>query len=233
MIKISLSLFRYINSISMDNITKETMKMMKENSNETTDEKQMGVAESIATIKEAIENTDGINSKLPRFIAVWSVLTLVLYAMSYFVGPWISYLYGITPLIAWCTFGFTYIIKKKRLATYSVVECRILSAWTWIAFITAGLTLFSKFESNFIPFCFSFLGIELSGLCLCLPQRSNNISVGGYIIFTYYAMHTLMQNIFEFDTREKILFPLFLLIVILDALVTGTDISYRKRRTKV
>ena len=39
----------------MDNITKETMKVMKENSNETTDEKQMGVAESIATIKDAIE----------------------------------------------------------------------------------------------------------------------------------------------------------------------------------
>lgn len=38
MIKLSLSLFHYINSISMDNITKETMKVMKENSNETTDE---------------------------------------------------------------------------------------------------------------------------------------------------------------------------------------------------
>lgn len=217
----------------MENITEETEKVIKEPSNETTQEKEMGVAESIATIKKAIENTDGINSKLPRFIAVWSALTLVLYAMSYFVGLWITYLYGVAPLIAWSTFGFTYIRKKKRLATYNIVERRTLSAWTWIVFLTAGLTVFSKVESNFTPFCFSFFGIVLAGLCLCMVKRSNNTSVGGYIIFTYYAMNMLMQRNLEFDTREKILFPLFLLFILLDSFTDSTDISYRKRGTKV
>lgn len=217
----------------MENITEDTEKVMKEPSNETTQEKEIGVAESIATIKKAIENTDGINSKLPRFIAVWSALTIVLYAMSYFVGSWITYLYSIAPLIAWSTFGFTYIIKKKRLATYNIVERRTLSAWTWIVFLTAGLTVFSKVESNFIPFCFAFFGIVLAGLCLCMVKRSNNTSVGGYIIFTYYAMNMLMQRNLEFDTREKILFPLFLLFILLDSFTDSTDISYRKRGTKV
>ena len=134
----------------MENITEETEKVMKETSNETTQEKEMGVAESIATIKKAIENTDGINSKLPRFIAVWSALTLVLYAMSYFVGSWITYLYSIAPLIAWSTFGFTYIIKKKRLATYNIVERRILTAWTCIALFTVVLSAFPKDGNHLI-----------------------------------------------------------------------------------
>ncbi|GAB6975746.1 hypothetical protein [Prevotella falsenii] len=216
----------------MKNITEETEEMMKETSNEATPEKEMEVAESIAIIKKAIETTDGINSKLPRFIAVWSVLTLILYAMSYFVGSWIAYLYGAAPLIAWSTFGFTYIRKKKRLATYNVVERRILTAWTWIVFLTAGLIVFSKVESNFISFCFAFFGIVLAGLCLCMAKRSNDTSVGGYIIFIFYAMNMLMQRNFEFDTREKVFFPLFLLFVLLDSFTDGTDISYRKRGGK-
>ena len=43
----------------MENITEDTEKVMKEASNETTQEKEMGVAESIATIKKVIESTDG------------------------------------------------------------------------------------------------------------------------------------------------------------------------------
>lgn len=171
----------------MENITEETEKVMKEPSDETTQEKEMGVAESIATIKKAIESTDGINSKLPRFIAVWSALTLVLYAMSYFVGSWITYLYSIAPLIAWSTFGFTYIIKKKRLATYNIVERRILTAWTCIALFTVVLSAFPKDENHLISFGFTVFGIALAGLCLRTVERSNTMSVGYYIFLILWG----------------------------------------------
>lgn len=187
----------------MENITDDTEKVMKEPSNETTQEKEMGVAESIATIKKAIESTDGINSKLPRFIAVWSALTLVLYAMSYFVGSWITYLYSIAPLIAWSTFGFTYIIKKKRLATYSIVERRILTAWTCIALFTVVLSAFPKDENHLISFGFTVFGIALAGLCLRTVERSNTMSVGYYIFLIYYGMFLIIEGNFELATREK------------------------------
>ena len=219
--------------MNMENITEDTEKVMKEPSNETTQEKEMGVAESIATIKKAIESTDGINSKLPRFIAVWSALTLVLYAMSYFVGSWITYLYSIAPLIAWSTFGFTYIIKKKRLATYSIVERRILPAWTCIALFTVVLSAFPKDENHLISFGFTVFGIALAGLCLRTVERSNAMSVGYYIFLIYYGMFLIIEGNFELATREKILFPLFLLFMLLDSFTDSTDISYRKRRTKV
>ena len=219
--------------MNMENITEETEKVMKEPSNETTQEKEMGVAESIATIKKAIESTDGINSKLPRFIAVWSTLTLILYAMSYFVGSWITYLYSIAPLIAWSTFGFKYIIKKKRLATYSIVERRILTAWTCIALFTVVLSAFPKDGNHLISFGFTVFGIALAGLCLRTVERSNTMSVGYYIFIIYYGMFLIIERNFELATREKILFPLFLLFILLDSFTDSTDISYRKRGTKV
>ena len=217
----------------MENITEETEKVMKEPSNETTQEKEMGVAESIATIKKVIESTDGINSKLPRFIAVWSALTLVLYAMSYFVGSWITYLYSIAPLIAWSTFGFTYIIKKKRLATYSIVERRILTAWTCIALFTVVLSAFPKDENHLISFGFTVFGIALAGLCLRTVERSNTMSVGYYIFLIYYGMFLIIERNVELATRDKIILPLFLLFILLDSLIDSKDISYRKRGTKV
>lgn len=216
----------------MENITEDTEKVMKETSNETTQEKEMGVAESIATIKKAIESTDGINSKLPRFIAVWSALTLVLYAMSYFVGSWITYLYSIAPLIAWSTFGFTYIIKKKRLATYSIVERRILTAWTCIALFTVVLSAFPKDENHLISFGFTVFGIALAGLCLRTVERSNTMSVGYYIFLIYYGMFLIIERNVELATRDKIILPLFLLFMLLDSFTDSTDISYRKRGTK-
>lgn len=217
----------------MENITEDTEKVMKEASNETTQEKEMEVAESIATIKKAIESTDGINSKLPRFIAVWSALTLVLYAMSYFVGSWITYLYSIAPLIAWSTFGFTYIIKKKRLATYSIVERRILTAWTCIALFTVVLSAFPKDENHLISFGFTVFGIALAGLCLRTVERSNTMSVGYYIFLIYYGMFLIIERNVELATRDKIILPLFLLFMLLDSFTDSTDISYRKRGTKV
>ena len=217
----------------MENITEDTEKVMKEPSNETTQEKEMGVAESIATIKKAIESTDGINSKLPRFIAVWSTLTLILYAMSYFVGSWITYLYSIAPLIAWSTFGFTYIIKKKRLATYSIVERRILTAWTCIALFTVALSAFPKDENHLISFGFTVFGIALAGLCLRTVERSNTMSVGYYIFLIYYGMFLIIERNVELATRDKIILPLFLLFILLDSFTDSTDISYRKRGTKV
>lgn len=217
----------------MENITEDTEKVMKEPSNETTQEKEMGVAESIATIKKAIESTDGINSKLPRFIAVWSTLTLILYAMSYFVGSWITYLYSIAPLIAWSTFGFTYIIKKKRLATYSIVERRILTAWTCIALFTVVLSAFPKDENHLISFGFTVFGIALAGLCLRTVERSNTMSVGYYIFLIYYGMFLIIERNVELATRDKIILPLFLLFILLDSFTDSTDISYRKRGTKV
>ena len=216
----------------MENITEETEKVMKEPSNETTQEKEMGVAESIATIKKAIESTDGINSKLPRFIAVWSALTLVLYAMSYFVGSWITYLYSIAPLIAWSTFGFTYIRKKKRLATYSIVERRILTAWTCIALFTVALSAFPKDENHLISFGFTVFGIALAGLCLRTVERSNTMSVGYYIFLIYYGMFLIIERNVELATRDKIILPLFLLFMLFDSFTDSTDISYRKRGTK-
>ena len=219
--------------MNMENITEDTEKVMKEPSNETTQEKEMGVAESIATIKKAIESTDGINSKLPRFIAVWSVLPLVLYAISYFVGSWITYLYSIAPLIAWSTFGFTYIRKKKRLATYSIVERRILTAWTCIALFTVVLSASPKDENDLISFGFTVFGIALAGLCLRTVERSNTMSVGYYIFLIYYGMFLIIEGNFELATREKILFPLFLLFILLDSFIDSNDISYRKRGTKV
>lgn len=216
----------------MENITEDTEKVMKEPSNETTQEKEMGVAESIATIKKAIESTDGINSKLPRFIAVWSALTLVLYAMSYFVGSWITYLYSIAPLIAWSTFGFTYIIKKKRLATYSIVERRILTAWTCIALFTVVLSAFPKDENHLISFGFTVFGIALAGLCLRTVERSNTMSVGYYIFLIYYGMFLIIERNVELATRDKIILPLFLLFMLFDSFTDSTDISYRKRGTK-
>jgi hypothetical protein len=219
--------------MNMENITEDTEKVMKEPSNETTQEKEMGVAESIATIKKAIESTDGINSKLPRFIAVWSTLTLILYAMSYFVGSWITYLYSIAPLIAWSTFGFTYIIKKKRLATYSIVERRILTAWTCIALFTVVLSAFPKDENHLISFGFTVFGIALAGLCLRTVERSNTMSVGYYIFLIYYGMFLIIERNVELATRDKIILPLFLLFILLDSFTDSTDISYRKRGTKV
>ena len=218
--------------MNMENITDDTEKVMKEPSNETTQEKEMGVAESIATIKKAIESTDGINSKLPRFIAVWSALTLVLYAMSYFVGSWITYLYSIAPLIAWSTFGFTYIIKKKRLATYSIVERRILTAWTCIALFTVVLSAFPKDENHLISFGFTVFGIALAGLCLRTVERSNTMSVGYYIFLIYYGMFLIIERNVELATRDKIILPLFLLFMLFDSFTDSTDISYRKRGTK-
>jgi len=153
--------------------------------------------------------------------------------MSYFVGSWISYLYSIAPLIAWSTFGFTYIIKKKRLATYSIVERRILTTWTCIALFTVVLSAFPKDENHLISFGFTVFGIALAGLCLRTVERSNAMSVGYYIFLIYYGMFLIIEGNFELATREKILFPLFLLFILLDSFTDSTDISYRKRGTKV
>ena len=123
------------------------MNNMKETTDKVVHEKDIETAESIETIKnvmESAESADGIDRRLPRFLAIWSALSLILYSISYFVGSWIAYLYCAAPLIAWSTFGFTYIRKKKRLATYNVVERRMLSVWTFIALIR-NQQLFSIF----------------------------------------------------------------------------------------
>ena len=140
----------------MNNMKEETTDAMKETTDKVVHEKEIGTAESIETIKnvmESAESADGIDRRLPRFLAIWSALSLILYSISYFVGSWIVYLYCAAPLIAWSTFGFTYIRKKKRLATYNVVERRMLSVWTFIALIKPYLLVSLKYEiSNFFPF---------------------------------------------------------------------------------
>ena len=173
----------------MNNMKEETTDAMKETTDKVVHEKEIGTAESIETIKnvmESAESADGIDRRLPRFLAIWSALSLILYSISYFVGSWIVYLYCAAPLIAWSTFGFTYIRKKKRLVTYNVVERRMLSVWTFIALITPFLLVSLKYEiSNFFPFSFTVFSIALAGLCLRMVERTNNTSVSLYIIFAY------------------------------------------------
>ena len=210
----------------MNNMKEETTDAMKETTDKVVHEKEIGTAESIETIKnvmESAESADGIDRRLPRFLAIWSALSLILYSISYFVGSWIVYLYCAAPLIAWSTFGFTYIRKKKRLVTYNVVERRMLSVWTFIALITPFLLVSLKYEiSNFFPFSFTVFSIALAGLCLRMVERTNNTSVSLYIIFAYYGL----LHLIDFSFQAKILSPLFLLCVLIDSFNNVSDISY-------
>lgn len=217
----------------MNNMKEATTDAMKETTGKVVNEKKKATTENIETIKKTMENTDGIDPKLPRFLAIWSGFCIVLYALGYFVGSWIVYLYCAAPLIAWCTFGFTFIRKKKRLATYNVVECRMLSVWTFIALITPFLLVSLKYEiSNFFPFSFTVFSIALAGLCLRMVERTNNISVSLYIIFAYYGLLHLIDGDFDFSFQAKILSPLFLLCVLIDSFNNVSDISYKGRNKK-
>jgi len=220
----------------MNNMKEETTDAMKETTDKVVHEKEIGTAESIETIKnvmESAESADGIDRRLPRFLAIWSALSLILYSISYFVGSWIAYLYCAAPLIAWSTFGFTYIRKKKRLVTYNVVERRMLSVWTFIALITPFLLVSLKYEiSNFFPFSFTVFSIALAGLCLRMVERTNNISVSLYILFAYYGLLHLIDGDFDFSFQAKILSPLFLLCVLIDSFNNVSDISYKERNKK-
>lgn len=210
----------------MNNMKEATTDAMKETAGEVVNEKEKATTENIETIKKTMENTDGIDPKLPRFLAIWSGFCIVLYALGYFVGSWIVYLYCAAPLIAWCTFGFTYIRKKKRLVTYNVVERRMLSVWTFIALITPFLLVSLKYEiSNFFPFSFTVFSIAFSSICMKMVERTNNTSVSTYLVFTFYPLLNLINGDYNFTLTDKIILPLFLLVVLTDGLVSRDNVS--------
>ena len=202
------------------------MNNMKETTDKVVHEKEIGTAESIETIKNVMESADGIDRRLPRFLAIWSALSLILYSISYFVGSWIVYLYCAAPLIAWCTFGFTFIRKKKRLATYNFIERRLLTVWTFVAFVTAIYVVSLKSGiSNFVPFLLSLLSIAFSGICMKMVERTNNTSVSTYLVFTFYPLLNLINGNYNFNLTDKIILPLFLLVVLTDGLVSRDNVS--------
>lgn len=210
----------------MNNMKEATTDAMKETTGKVVNEKEKATTENIETIKKTMENTDGIDPKLPRFLAIWSGFCIVLYALGYFVGSWIVYLYCAAPLIAWCTFGFTFIRKKKRRATYNVVERRMLSVWTFIALITPFLLVSLKYEiSNFFPFSFTVFSIAFSRICMKMVERTNNTSVSTYLVFTFYPLLNLINGDYNFTLTEKIILPLFLLVVLTDGLVSRDNVS--------
>ncbi|WP_276737773.1 hypothetical protein [Prevotella pallens] len=203
-----------------------TTDAMKETTGKVVNEKEKATTENIETIKKTMENTDGIDPKLLRFLAIWSGFCIVLYALGYFVGSWIVYLYCAAPLIAWCTFGFTFIRKKKRLATYNFIERRLLTVWTFVAFVTAIYVVSLKSElSNFVPFLLSLLSIAFSGICMKMVERTNNTSVSTYLVFTFYPLLNLINGDYDLTLTGKIILPLFLLIVLTDGLVSRDNVS--------
>lgn len=210
----------------MNNMKEATTDAMKETTGKVVNEKEKATTENIETIKKTMENTDGIDPKLPRFLAIWSGFCIVLYALGYFVGSWIVYLYCAAPLIAWCTFGFTFIRKKKRLATYNFIERRLLIVWTFVAFVTAIYVVSLKSGlSNFVPFLLSLLSIAFSGICMKMVERTNNTSVSTYLVFTFYPLLNLINGDYDLTLTGKIILPLFLLIVLTDGLVSRDNVS--------
>lgn len=210
----------------MNNMKEVTTDAMKETTGKVVNEKEKATTENIETIKKTMENTDGIDPKLPRFLAIWSGFCIVLYALGYFVGSWIVYLYCAAPLIAWCTFGFTFIRKKKRLATYNFIERRLLTVWTFVAFVTAIYVIFLKSGlSNFVPFLLSLLSIAFSGICMKMVERTNNTSVSTYLVFTFYPLLNLINGDYDITLTGKIILPLFLLVVLTDGLVSRDNVS--------
>ena len=210
----------------MNNMKEATTDAMKETAGEVVNEKEKATTENIETIKKTMENTDGIDPKLLRFLAIWSGFCIVLYALGYFVGSWIVYLYCAAPLIAWCTFGFTFIRKKKRLATYNFIERRLLTVWTFVAFVTAIYVVSLKSGlSNFVPFLLSLLSIAFSSICMKMVERTNNTSVSTYLVFTFYPLLNLINGDYDLTLTGKIILPLFLLIVLTDGLVSRDNVS--------
>ena len=210
----------------MNNMKEATTDAMKETTGKVVNEKEKATTENIETIKKTMENTDGIDPKLLRFLAIWSGFCIVLYALGYFVGSWIVYLYCAAPLIAWCTFGFTFIRKKKRLATYNFIERRLLTVWTFVAFVTAIYVVSLKSGlSNFVPFLLSLLSIACSGICMKMVERTNNTSVSTYLVFTFYPLLNLINGDYDLTLTGKIILPLFLLIVLTDGLVSRDNVS--------
>ena len=210
----------------MNNMKEATTDAMKETTGKVVNEKEKATTENIETIKKTMENTDGIDPKLLRFLAIWSGFCIVLYALGYFVGSWIVYLYCAAPLIAWSTFGFTYIRKKKRLATYNFIERRLLTVWTFVAFVTAIYVVSLKSGlSNFVPFLLSLLSIAFSGICMKMVERTNNTSVSTYLVFTFYPLLNLINGDYDLTLTGKIILPLFLLIVLTDGLVSRDNVS--------
>lgn len=210
----------------MNNMKEATTDAMKETTGKVVNEKEKATTENIETIKKTMENTDGIDPKLLRFLAIWSGFCIVLYALGYFVGSWIVYLYCAAPLIAWCTFGFTFIRKKKRLATYNFIERRLLTVWTFVAFVTAIYVVSLKSGlSNFVPFLLSLLSIAFSSICMKMVERTNNTSVSTYLVFTFYPLLNLINGDYDLTLTGKIILPLFLLIVLTDGLVSRDNVS--------
>lgn len=210
----------------MNNMKEATTDAMKETTGKVVNEKEKATTENIETIKKTMKNTDGIDPKLPRFLAIWSGFCIVLYALGYFVGSWIVYLYCAAPLIAWCTFGFTFIRKKKRLATYNFIERRLLTVWTFVAFVTAIYVVSLKSGlSNFVPFLLSLLSIAFSGICMKMVERTNNTSVSTYLVFTFYPLLNLINGDYDITLTGKIILPLFLLVVLTDGLVSRDNVS--------
>lgn len=210
----------------MNNMKEATTDAMKETTGKVVNEKEKATTENIETIKKTMENTDGIDPKLLRFLAIWSGFCIVLYALGYFVGSWIVYLYCAAPLIAWCTFGFTFIRKKKRLATYNFIERRLLTVWTFVAFVTAIYVVSLKSGlSNFVPFLLSLLSIAFSGICMKMVERTNNTSVSTYLVFTFYPLLNLINGDYDLTLTGKIILPLFLLVVLTDGLVSRDNVS--------
>ena len=210
----------------MNNMKEATTDAMKETTGKVVNEKEKATTENIETIKKTMENTDGIDPKLLRFLAIWSGFCIVLYALGYFVGSWIVYLYCAAPLIAWCTFGFTFIRKKKRLATYNFIERRLLTVWTFVAFVTAIYVVSLKSGlSNFVPFLLSLLSIAFYGICMKMVERTNNTSVSTYLVFTFYPLLNLINGDYDLTLTGKIILPLFLLIVLTDGLVSRDNVS--------
>lgn len=210
----------------MNNMKEATTDAMKETTGKVVNEKEKATTENIETIKKTMEKTDGIDPKLLRFLAIWSGFCIVLYALGYFVGSWIVYLYCAAPLIAWCTFGFTFIRKKKRLVTYNFIERRLLTVWTFVAFVTAIYVVSLKSGlSNFVPFLLSLLSIAFSGICMKMVERTNNTSVSTYLVFTFYPLLNLINGDYDLTLTGKIILPLFLLVVLTDGLVSRDNVS--------
>ena len=61
----------------MNNMKEATTDAMKETTGKVVNEKEKATTENIETIKKTMENTDGIDPKLPRFLAIWSGFCIV------------------------------------------------------------------------------------------------------------------------------------------------------------
>ena len=58
-----------------------------------------------------------------------------------------------------------------------------------------------------------------------MVERTNNTSVSTYLVFTFYPLLNLINGDYNFTLTEKIILPLFLLVVLTDGLVSRDNVS--------